>query len=90
MNNKQPDPAHPQPIAQMKITIMNDGSVNVNGFSKDLYMALHWLSRAEVAIIDYFINKAKAGDLDDNNRVIQKKILTKDNSLVGADGRPLQ
>ena len=92
MNNqpKQPDQAHPQPIAQMKITIMSDGAVNVTGFPTDMYIARHWLSRADVAIVDHFIKLAKAGKLDENNVVIEKKIITQDKSLIGADGRPLQ
>ena len=92
MNNqsKQPKSVHPQPVAQMRITIMNNGSVNVNGFPTDLREARHWLFMAEEAIMNYFINKAKAGELDENNRVIQKKIITKDNHLVDAAWMPLQ
>ena len=90
VNNKQPDPAHPQPVAQIRITIMNNGSVNVNGFPTDLREARHWLFMAEEAVMNYFINKAKVGELDENNRLIEKKIITKDKGLVGADGRPLQ
>lgn len=90
MNNKQQNTAHPQPVAQMRITIMDNGSVNVNGFPADLREAMSWLFMAKEAVISYFINLAKAGELDENNRVIQKKIITKDKTIVGANGRQLQ
>ena len=58
-------PVIPQPIAQMRITIMDDGGVNINGFPNNL-----------------------AGDLDENNKIIEKKIITPNEKLVDGAGRP--
>ena len=80
----------PVPIGAMKVIVMSDGSVNVDGFPTDLHVAISWMDSATRAVINYFIDKAKRGKLDSNNRVEQKKILTKDKRLVGADGKVLQ
>lgn len=81
-------PAHPQPVLQMRITAMSDGNVNVSGFPTSLRNAQNLLNMAAQATIEYFIEQAKAGNLDDNNTVIPKKIIeSKKPALVGADGK---
>ena len=89
MNNNDQKQAHPQPIGQMKITAMSNGSVSVNGFPVDLDMARHWLNLAEKAIIDHFFKLARAGKLDENNRIIKKKVI-EHVGLVDVSGKPLQ
>ena len=83
-------PVVPQPIAQMKITLMNNGRIAVNGFPGDLEVAQDWLSAAAKVIVRHFITCAKAGELDEHNRIIEKKIITQDKKLVDGNGRPLQ
>lgn len=78
------------PIGAVKIIIMSDGSVNVNGFPTDLHVALAWMNTATRAVINFFIDKAKRGELDSNGKVEEKKILTRDKNLVGPDGKILQ
>lgn len=80
-----------QPLLQIKITAMRDGNVNVSGFPTSLPTALKLLSAAKNAVVDHFINQAKAGNLDDHNTILPKKIIeTQKPALVGPDGKPLQ
>ena len=83
--------AHPQPVLQAKITAMSDGSVSVNGFPSNLSTALHLITAAHNAVINHFINQAKAGNLDDNNTIIPPKIITSQKPvLIRLDGQPIQ
>lgn len=88
-NGTKQQPAHPQPIGQMKITAMTNGSVAVNGFPVDLDMARHWLYLAEKAIIEHFFKLAREGKLDENNRITKKKII-EHVGLIDVSGKPLQ
>jgi hypothetical protein len=72
---KPAPPVHPQPVLQMRITVMADGNVSVSGFPTSLRDAQNLLNMAAQATIEYFIDQAKAGTLDDNNTVIPKKII---------------
>ena len=83
-------PVVPQPIAQMKITLLSNGGIAVNGFPSDLEVAQDWLSAAAKVVVRHFIALAKAGELDEHNRIIKKKIITQDKKLVDGNGRPLQ
>jgi len=83
-------PVVPQPIAQMKITLMDNGGIAVNGFPNNLEAAQEWLSAAAKVVVRHFIALAKAGELDEHNRIIEKKIITQDKKLVDGNGRPLQ
>ena len=90
-NEKKQQPAYPQPVGQMKITAMSNGAVTVNGFPVDLEMARQWLFLAEKAIIDHFFKLARAGKLDENNRISKNKIIEqKKPGLVDVSGKPLQ
>jgi len=91
-NTEQPQtaPAHPQPVLQLKITAMSDGNVNVNNFPQNLLAAMDILFVAFKTIVVFFVNQARNGTLDDKYTVIQKKIITKDKTLVGPDGKPVQ
>jgi len=77
------------PIGAIKIIIMSDGGVQVNGFPQDLHVAQSWMDAAKRAIVNYFIDKAKRGELNEKG-IVEKKILTRDRSLIGADGKRLQ
>jgi hypothetical protein len=88
MNNSKP--VHPQPVFQIKITALSDGSVNINGFPNNLKVTLDMMTAGTQAVISHFISKAKEGNLDDNNNIIPSKILTPDKKLVNAQGRTIQ
>lgn len=86
-NNK---PVHPQPVLQTKITMMSDGSANVNNFPTNLLACLDLFFAAFKAVVMHFIEQAKAGNLDEKYTMIPKKILTKNKTLVGLDGKLVQ
>ena len=97
VNNKEdaskpqsPLPAHAQPIVQIKITAMSDGNINVNGFPTSLLTTLDLIFAAFRAIIIKFVETAREGNLDDEYKVIPKKIIEQDKRLVDGAGRPLQ
>ena len=81
---------HPQPIAQIKITLMDNGSVNVNGFPNNLELALSYMTAGNIAVVKYFVQLAKDGRLDENNNLIENNILSPKGKLVDAEGRLLQ
>ena len=66
------------PIGQMKITFMSNGRVIVNRFPAVLEIAQEWLSAANKAVVRHFIDKARAGELDENNTIIEKSIIVPD------------
>ena len=82
-------PVVPQPVAQMKITLLDNGGIAVNGFPNDLETAQEWLSAANKVVVRHFIGKAKAGELDENNRIIKKTIIVPNKTLVDGNGRQL-
>ena len=85
VNNKEdtskpqsPLPAHPQPVIQIKITAMSDGNINVNGFPNSLLTTLDLFFAAFKAVIVQFVKTAREGNLDDEYKVIPKKIIEQD------------
>lgn len=72
----------PKPIMQMKITVLDNKSVVVNGIPANLRTALGILFDANKAIVDHFVNKAKEGELDDKNTIIQNKIIAPSNKII--------
>lgn len=74
--------AVPQPIIQMRITVLDNKSVVVNGIPSSLRTALGILFDANKAIVDHFINRAKEGALDDANNIVQSKLITPQNKLI--------
>ena len=83
-------PVVPRPVAQMKITLLDNGGIAVNGFPNNLESAQDWLSAAAKVVVRHFISKAKAGELDENNRIIEKSIIVPNKTLVDGNGKPLQ
>ena len=82
--------AHPQPISQIRITFMSNGEVNINGFPNGFELAFSHMTAATHAIMKYFIELAKAGELDKDNNKIENKIRMPDTRIIGRDGKPLQ
>lgn len=81
-NGNQQGPVVPHPLMQMKITLLSNQTINVNGIPLDLDTALDVLAGATKAITQHFVRKAKEGKLDDTNRIIQNKIIAPGNKLV--------
>ena len=72
----------PHPLMQMKITLLSNQTISVNGIPQDLNTALDILAGASKAVVLHFVRRAKEGKLDDKNRIVQDKILMPDNKLV--------
>jgi len=86
----KPPPNHPQPIAQIHITAMSDGSTNITGFPTTFAVATKIMRAATDAVINHFFKEAMAGNLDENGTIIPSKIVTPNKKLVDGNGRPLQ
>ena len=60
--------------------MMSDGNVNINNFPTNLLVCLDMFFAAFKAIVVYFIEQAKADNLDEHNIVIPKKIIEQNNA----------
>ncbi len=74
---------------QVTINITKDGKLSVNGFPNNLQGAQQVIHGAHDAIVQYFIGKAKAGEMDDNGNVIESKIVKPDRPLLRPVGVPM-
>ena len=74
-------PVVPTPIIQIRIILMSDGAMNVNGFPVKLETALAIMQDATTAIVKHFVKGAKEGKLDETNSFEQSRILTPDNKV---------
>lgn len=81
-NNSPKQPIVPHPVMQMKITALSDGSVAVNGIPNNPNTALQLIAGATAAITNLFIGKAKEGQLDDANNLVESKIITPDKKII--------
>lgn len=79
VNNK---PIGPAPGIHVRINVMTDGSINVNGFPKDHEMTSEIFEKAQRVVNKYFIELAKQGKLDDFNRVKTSNILMPNKRIV--------
>ena len=78
-NITKPNPASmnaPKVIFQMVIKQMDNGTVSLNGCPANLNAALGLISSINNTIVNLFIEKAKANDLDNNNTIKQSQIIT--------------
>ncbi len=74
-------PVVPTPIVQIRITLLSNGALNVNGFPTKLETALAIMQDATAAIVKHFVEGAKEGKLGEDNSFEQSRILTPDNKL---------
>lgn len=83
-NNDNPpkQPAVPHPVIQMKITILSNKTLTINGAPDNLDVALQVLADAARVTINLFIDKAKEGQLDDENNLIDTKIISPDKKVI--------
>jgi len=73
---------------QVIITVTKDGRLSVNGFPNNLHGALQVIHGAHDAIVQYFISKVKAGEMDDQGNVVESKIMKPD-ILINPVGIPV-
>lgn len=81
-NGNRQGPVVPQPLMQMKVTLLSNQTIRVNGIPQNLDTALDILAGATKAVVQHFVLKAKEGKLDDKNKIVQDKIFVPGNKLV--------
>ena len=84
MPNNQKDPIdnHPEIIAKIQAVIYEDDGIRVGGFSSHLQEALRQVDLIHRAVVRFFVDKAIAGELDDDYKIIEKKIISLDKRIV--------
>ena len=82
---KKKKPINKQPfIHQVRINVAGDGKSirNVQGFPTDFNMAMEIMEKAQRMVASHFIDKAKAGELDEFNRIKQSNIIIPKKGLI--------
>ena len=81
----------PYPLGKMTIILMSDGNPIVTGFPSTLSECLALLGTATIGLSEHFMKLAVAQELDENMRIIPKKIISPTNKggLVNPAGRPI-
>lgn len=73
----------PEVIGKIQaIFYSNENAVSVGGFSSHLEEALHQVDLIHRAVVRFFVEKALAGELDADHRLIEKKIISLDKHIV--------
>lgn len=68
-------PVIPVPVHRLVLTVFNNGKMSVAGIPPSLKVAIGMLYDANVSICNHFVEKAKAGELDENNDLIKSNIV---------------
>jgi len=72
----------PKVTLKIDIELLDNGQIRVNGFPKNTQQAVNIMNAATGTIINYFIEKAKDGEIDQMGNVIDSKIIKPDNLIV--------
>jgi UPF0288 family protein (methanogenesis marker protein 3) len=70
-NNNKNETVAPAPVRQIKITLLNNGVITVHGLPANLKMAGRMIAGANEIITGFFVKKAKNGELDEEDNIIQ-------------------
>jgi len=79
---KSNTPPLPVPLFQIRINVMNNGAINVQGFPKNLDMALKTMDEGKNAVVKWFIQQAKENRLNDHNIVDGGNIIVPKKGLL--------
>ena len=60
----------------------DDNAVRVGGFSSHLEEALHQVDLIHRAVVLFFVEKALAGELDADHKLMEKKIISLDKNII--------
>lgn len=81
-NNGKPDflsgkkkPVMPIPVHRLVLTVFDNGKLSVAGIPPSLRVAIGMLYDANLTISTHFVEKAKAGELDENNNLVMSDII---------------
>ena len=72
----------PKVTLRIGIEILDNGNIRVNGFPKNTQQAIQIMNAATGTIINYFMEKAVAGELDEMGNVTSSNIIKPDNLIV--------
>ncbi len=78
----QSKPAVPQPVHRLVLTVFDNKQMAVAGIPQDIKTAIGMLYDANVAIVKHFFEKARAGQLDENDCIIQSKIIEPKKNII--------
>lgn len=80
VNNR---PEGPRVIGKIQAIFYSDANaVRVGGFSSRLEDALHQVDLIHRAVARFFVEKALAGELDADHKLIEKKIISLDKQIA--------
>ena len=74
-NGNNPKIVVPAPVMQLRITVMNNNTIAVSGIPASLDNAMQILADATKAVVKHFTKKAREGNLDDTDTLIESKII---------------
>lgn len=83
----KPKPAHPQPIINVHIVMLDNGTLTISGMPQDLNTALAIIKELNRGVFEHFIELAKSGKLDKDNSLIPSNIITPGNSIIDFIGK---
>lgn len=85
--NKKESITMPEVAHRMAFTFYeNSPAIRLDGIPPNMNEALELAFHATKSIMLLFAEKAKAGQLDENNTIIESKIITPSNDIVAPDG----
>ena len=67
---------------KLTITVTNGGQIGVNGFPTNIQAAVDVMNAATKAIINFFLEKARNGELDELGSVIDSKVIKPDKRII--------
>lgn len=79
---KSNTPPMPVPLFQIRINVMNNGAINVQGFPKNLDLALNAIDQGKNAVVKWFIQQAKENRLNNYNIVDGENIIVPKKGLL--------
>jgi len=81
-NGNGPKLVIPSPVMQMRITVLNNGTLSVAGIPASLDTAMQILADATKAVVKHFTKKAREGNLDDTDTLIESKIIQPNQKVI--------
>ena len=72
----------PKVTLKITIEILDNDQIRVNGFPKNTQQAINLMNAATGTIVNYFVEKARSGDVDEMGNVTESNIIKPDNLIV--------
>lgn len=88
-NDDKPDflsgkksPVVPVPVHRLVLTVYSNGKLSVLGIPPSLTVAIGMLYDANIGITNHFFEKARAGELNEDNSLIKSNIIKPDKKII--------